>query len=795
MSRGRCTCLVAAGGAALAVACAAPAFAAEGKVAVTISAPKGVPANVILDGGGARVVAKPASGRRTKVVLSLASRRYTVRVQPFAYGGRFYAGRSSARRVRVAGGRTAKLRVRYRGVPSASRLRVTKIEASRLALSWRGPKGARFALRRAAGPDAPAGRTRGVAVKTKGRKAVDAKLRPGQQYSYALFTKVRKRWTGPLVLSAGTAPPAGSTAAAFITSPGTLLAEAGDIASAVPTGTGVALRLVGAGGAPLIGTVVVLPPSAALPGGFLGRVTAVAPDGTATLIAAGLDDAFDFYSLDIPEFADAEAPLVPASARSVSGSRARTYSQALKACLGGSASQSITLKPSLGLGGHFKAQIDKYSVFGKKIPKGASLDMKFTVTASAAVDAKVSASLKCSAPFNPVMKMLTASPVPISFYFSPTAEASVNGSAEVSNIGVTATAGFRFAGSFGLDGASFDGEPISYAGPTPATGTIEGSVGATLGGEVIIGPGAGTAGAGVIAGVGGKLNPVEAGIGSVFAANDSRHAACLKTEAAFTRELNLTAKAWVGSWDKSKSITFDFLKGRTDYFGSPWHWPGDCTKLPADEPVDPGDNVLGDGVQLVDDSQTGSPDQWGRLDGFVPGQQSWVLSTGSIGSAVGTPDQDASTDLGQPGDAELSALSGRETFDAASYQVKLIPQGDRLHVRYVFASEEYPEWVGSQYNDVMQVLVDGQSCAFVPGTSSPVSVNTINAGSNASYFVDNAGGAAGYSTSMDGLTVPLSCDVNVTPGQTVNVKIAVADSSDGVLDSAVALVDKGIWAD
>jgi hypothetical protein len=36
------------------------------------------------------------------------------------------------------------------------------------------------------------------------------------------------------------------------------------------------------------------------------------------------------------------------------------------------------------------------------------------------------------------------------------------------------------------------------------------------------------------------------------------------------------------------------------------------------------------------------------------------------------------------------------------------PAGTTLHVRYVFASEEYPEFVGSQYNGVMSVFVNGQ---------------------------------------------------------------------------------------
>jgi hypothetical protein len=47
---------------------------------------------------------------------------------------------------------------------------------------------------------------------------------------------------------------------------------------------------------------------------------------------------------------------------------------------------------------------------------------------------------------------------------------------------------------------------------------------------------------------------------------------------------------------------------------------------------------------------------------------------------------------------------------------------------------------------------------------------------------------------MDGITTPFTCSVPVTPGQPVTIKIAVADASDGIYDSAVALLDGGIWS-
>jgi hypothetical protein len=209
---------------------------------------------------------------------------------------------------------------------------------------------------------------------------------------------------------------------------------------------------------------------------------------------------------------------------------------------------------------------------------------------------------------------------------------------------------------------------------------------------------------------------------------------------------------------------------------------------------EPTDDVVGDGVTVVDDDITGTTDQWGKVEGFVPGQNTWALSTGRIANAVGSPSTFASTNLGLPGDATLEALSGFDTYDAASYSATVIPEGSVLNVRFIFASEEYPEYVGSSYNDVMAVFVNGTNCALVPGTQIPVAINTVNAGSNSQYYVDNRTGAAGYGTTMDGLTRPLTCSVPVVPGRPVTIEIAVADASDGIYDSAVALLDGGIWS-
>lgn len=199
-------------------------------------------------------------------------------------------------------------------------------------------------------------------------------------------------------------------------------------------------------------------------------------------------------------------------------------------------------------------------------------------------------------------------------------------------------------------------------------------------------------------------------------------------------------------------------------------------------------DVAGAGVTVTNGS-TDSGGGTGRSGALVTSGQAWTLSTGSIGDVAGAAADRADTDRGKPGHPELTAFAGQETYDATFLSMDVKPTGNRLRVDYVFSTDEFPDYVGSK-NDVMAVFVDGKNCALVPGTTTPVSVNSVNDKTNSQYFVDNRGGQR--PTRMNGLTVPLSCITPVTPGKTVKVLIGVADAGDAVYDSAVAVLDKGI---
>jgi hypothetical protein len=209
--------------------------------------------------------------------------------------------------------------------------------------------------------------------------------------------------------------------------------------------------------------------------------------------------------------------------------------------------------------------------------------------------------------------------------------------------------------------------------------------------------------------------------------------------------------------------------------------------------------VTASNVQYTGDSNSigtfdnGSATNLGIDDGIV-------MTTGVLNGfpAIGSPvSAFASTSNLTPGDTILDALlQGYITFDASILEFDLIPDGNILEFQYVFASEEYPEWVGSTFNDIFGFFISGpnpyggvyanENIAIVPGTSLPVAINNVNAGLNSTYFIDNEA-LGGTSIVFDGFTTILMCQLSVTPLVTYHLKIAIADAGDGVLDSGIFL--------
>jgi len=176
-----------------------------------------------------------------------------------------------------------------------------------------------------------------------------------------------------------------------------------------------------------------------------------------------------------------------------------------------------------------------------------------------------------------------------------------------------------------------------------------------------------------------------------------------------------------------------------------------------------------------------------------------IISSGAVINAEGTNNSDGIySQFEIPGDPDLTALtistpcgSPSPTFDAAVIEFTFVPVSTSVQFQYVFASEEYPEYVCASFNDVFGLFISGpgvqfQNLALIPDTGIYVGINTVNPINNNVYYNSNPTGS--IITQFDGYTdVMTAVATGLTPCQTYTIKLAVADAGDHILDSAVFL--------
>lgn len=178
-----------------------------------------------------------------------------------------------------------------------------------------------------------------------------------------------------------------------------------------------------------------------------------------------------------------------------------------------------------------------------------------------------------------------------------------------------------------------------------------------------------------------------------------------------------------------------------------------------------------------------------------------VLSSGNIGSIIGPNASDStSTDNTENGDNDLDQLTTSPTFDACTLEFDFsCSTAGQISFQYVFSSEEYNEFVNSQYNDVFAFFLNGVNIAALPGGTS-VAINNVHCGnpygsngSNCGLYLNNSCAdlpigsfpcSGPFDTEMDGLTVVLTATGTLLPGNN-HIKLAIADAGDSVYDSNV----------
>ena len=200
-----------------------------------------------------------------------------------------------------------------------------------------------------------------------------------------------------------------------------------------------------------------------------------------------------------------------------------------------------------------------------------------------------------------------------------------------------------------------------------------------------------------------------------------------------------------------------------------------------------------------------------------------ILSTGDVHEAEGTNASESALGGGLPytqgvsGDADLQVIltkqsPGRLITNVGILEFDFIPTGSTMEFKYIFASEEYPEYVNSQYNDVFAFFVNPVSnpgakvnIALLPNPQNPaipeVSINNVNHGhygsnqytgsvgnpiSNPLSYVKVPRGSADIE--FDGRTIVLTARyTNMSPCTKYHLKLAIGNAGDNAYGSGVFL--------
>lgn len=244
------------------------------------------------------------------------------------------------------------------------------------------------------------------------------------------------------------------------------------------------------------------------------------------------------------------------------------------------------------------------------------------------------------------------------------------------------------------------------------------------------------------------------------------------------------------------------------------------------------EKIVGNNVEWSNATIIGSSDAIASFTGGESGglhnmESGVMLSTGSLASSdalEGSAIIFSSTDMGTDGIAELTAMTGMQTYDGIILQFDVVPATDQLIINYQFGSEEYNQWVNTSYTDQMAIFISGpgfdtsgeniatgpngtlinsntinrgtlcpsnpSASVSAPGTS--CGIGTGNCATNPMYYIDNC---TGMSNAMNGFTLMLSAIAPyVIPNETYTIRIMIADIGDAEYDSWVILQENGIYS-
>ncbi len=223
-------------------------------------------------------------------------------------------------------------------------------------------------------------------------------------------------------------------------------------------------------------------------------------------------------------------------------------------------------------------------------------------------------------------------------------------------------------------------------------------------------------------------------------------------------------------------------------------------------------------LQAYNVQYDGSPESLGYYSnggGTLGSSSGIVISTGhAMNTLTGVFENDPTYESTNPGVVQNLLSIAQENagtnsvHDVKTLEFDFIPASDTVQFKYIFASEEYPNFNCSVYNDAFAFFVSGPgidgpfeddaiNIALVPGTNQAVCIANIHdatggggcPAAHPEFYVNNDNAFTNPLPAPDceynGFTTSLTATMVVQPCQVYHIKLCIGNGSDHALRSAV----------
>lgn len=182
---------------------------------------------------------------------------------------------------------------------------------------------------------------------------------------------------------------------------------------------------------------------------------------------------------------------------------------------------------------------------------------------------------------------------------------------------------------------------------------------------------------------------------------------------------------------------------------------------------------------------------------------------GADGTGINFASSDNDSDIVSP---NLSAIAITSAVnDVGRFLIEFTASSDSIRFQYVFASEEYPEFACTNFNDVMGLFISGPgisgpyenggiNIALVPDTNIPVAISNVHPENGANcppefedLYNDNNG--TSLQPVYDGFLDVFYSVAQIIPGEVYTLEIVIGDGGDNIFDSALFLAAESFGSD